>query len=371
MFQNQFFFLNLRRLCLALPLLLFFAGCSSDGDDPDEPEILPEVLEGIQTKGNVLIVSQGNQGNKVAGELDLYSVAYDSVFTSLFAAENGFALGYTPENAAILGDDIYVAVFDENLVQIVDKQTLRHVGSQPVESPQCVVSDGTYVYAASNSGFIKRFRGRETAADSLYVGPNPMGLAVSGDYVYCSVSDAYNWEGGYANGKRVAKISRANFSIEKEIAVGINPNTLVADGAGNIFLVCSGNFADVPSRVWKITSTDEAVEMADGAFISARNGVVYIIKSESDYSAWPTVSTVNSYAAYSADGTARTFNVANGPAAPTGIFADPYSDRVYITADAAAGNYSSPGRLYVCDSAGRVLSQKRTGIHPYSLIFVQ
>jgi len=362
---------SLRRIFLALPLLALLTlptGCSSDDD---EVEVITEVLEGVQTKGNVLIVSQGNQGNKVAGELDLYSVAYDSVFTSLFADVNQSALGYTPENAAILGNSLYVAVFDENLLQVVDKQTLRLEASVAVDAPQCVASDGSYVYVAQNNGYVKRFSDYNAAADSLYVGPNPMGLAVSGNYVYCTVSDSYNWSGGYANGKRVAKIARSGFSIEKEIAVGVNPNTIVADGTGNLFLVCSGNFADIPSRVWKITSTDEASEVADGAFITARNGIVYVIKSESDYSEWPKVTTVNSYAAYSADGSQQSFDVADGPAAPIGIFADPHSERIYITADAAAGDYSSPGRLYVCNGSGRVLSQKRTGVHPYSLVFVE
>lgn len=358
--MNQF-----KTFAAAVLSAVLFAACS----DSDEGGFN---IRNIDASGNVLVVCQGNQGVKLPGTLDLYSASQDTLLSSVFRAVNGADLGFSPQNAVVLGQRIYTAVFDENMLLVTDKNSLALVDTLRVEQPQCVAAADGYVYVACNDGYVCRINPQSGEQQRLAVGPNPAGLAVSGDYLYVSISDGYNYSNNYANGLRVSRISMTDFKVDKEIGVGLNPGQMAVAADGNVFVVCNGNYADVHPEVWRIAADGEAKRFCSGSLVAAAASGVYVINSVTDWSDWQNPVTTTDCALYTADGALLTdFALSEIPPQPTAIALSPEADRLYVVSDYAVGDFTSPGWLYVFTPEGRLISRKATGVHPFALLFVR
>lgn len=356
--------MKLRHSILAVLALLMvsFATSCSDDDGPKKP-----VIDPVET--GALVVCQGNQSAKIAGELSLYLPADDSIANGVFASVNQAALGYGPQNAARCGDRTFVTLYDDNCLQIMDSRTLASTGRVEVPQPEWVASDGEFVYVAGNDGFLTRLHGLTLSRARLYVGPNPMCVVVDGGYAYVSISDA-RWGSTYENGRRVVRVDLRTFSLAGEYAVGTNPTTLAPDGQGRLYVACQGNYADIAPEVWQIDlRTGDAHKFADGgSYIAAHAGKLYVITSTYDAS-WNATYTA---AAYNSNGTPLNgFAFSEMPPQPTGISVRPADGSLYVTSDGSASYdaYTLPGRLYIYSPDGQLRAWHTTGVHPVGVMF--
>jgi len=351
---------SLKFAVLALLAAGTLASCSEENDTPDF------IIDPVDHR--VLVINQGNQAAAIPGSIDVYQPADGTIVSNVFSAVNRFELGHSPQNGVVCRDRLFVALYDDNCLQVTDRHTLESRGRVAATQPECVATDGRYVYAACNNGYLERIDPATFDTALVYVGPNPMGVAVEGDAAYVSISDAW-WGSDYSHGRKLACVDLATFTVTREIAVGTNPTTVVNDGRGQLYVACQGNYADIAPEVWKVDiATGRAQAFVPGSYIATRDGKLYTITGTYDAN-W---NATYSYAAYEADGTPlQGFALSELPPQPTGIAVSPADGRLYITSDGSNSYdaYTLPGRLYVYTSTGTLLSRKDVGIHPFSVVF--
>lgn len=349
-------------LCAALVL----TACD-ENDEPVTPTYHSVTAEAV-------VVNQGNYYSGVAGTLASLDFSTATLTDGIFQAANDQSLGDTPQNAVFHGSKLYVAVYASNLVWVLDAKTKRIVQQVETQSPEWVTASGAYVYVANNDGYVTRIDTATYARDTVSVGPNPAGMDVATDgCLYVSISDGYNYTAGYANGLRVAKVNLATFTKEADFAVGLNPGKVVADGAGNVFVVCNGDYYTVLPKVYKIdTQAGEVSAYAEGNQIDVNRAEnrLYVLNTTTD---WNTGASTTTYAAYDtrtdAEQSVSFAQAADLPSAPTGVFVDQTSGHVFVTSDRGAFGYASQGDVYEFDADGTFRHKYAAGIHPYAMAF--
>lgn len=357
---------------LGLVVAAGFTACSDDETTPGTNPVNPiqPVLPGRTT---AYVVNQGNQYGGITGSLDVLSLTDHTVTSGVFKTVNDRALGDTPQKPVRYGDKIYVPVFGSNLVEVINAKTMKSVTRISVSNPEAVCGAGEYVYVASNDGYVVR---ADTTAfqisNQLAVGPNPMGLTAANGYVYVTISDSYNYQGenAYANGKKVVVIQTANFAKAKEIPVGTNPTQILSNEAGELFLVASGNFSDIPSTVQKVATDGTVTDLCSGSVIALHGDTLIVGKTAYDANWKPTAT--YSYVVLSTGKITENFIPAGEsfPTSPATIDVNPSNGHVFICSDVTA--YNEPGAVFEYGSVGTGAALVHTyavGVHPYGVVF--
>lgn len=357
-----------KHLHFAVLMLLAIVGFTACDDEEVNYDNGPVVGE----KG-AYVVLQGNQYAGITGEVDALNFSDASVSSNVFRSINQMALGDSPQTPVRHGAKVYIPTFGSNRVWITDATTLQKKAYVEVSAPQAVCGAEGYVFAASNDGYVVRMDTLTFSGLSprLEVGPNPAGMTYSNGKLYVTVSDGYNSAGGYANGKKVVVIDPETFTIEKEIAVGLNPGQIVSDLGGNVFVVCMGNYGDIAPKVQKISPDGTVTDFCSGSLIAANpKGVtLYVIDAQTDWVANTT--TVAAKAYYTLEGKVIDFAIADAdlPAMPTAININPTTGNLFICSDPSAAGYSEKGYVNEYSTGGRLLHRYNVGVHPYGVVF--
>lgn len=353
---------------LALFAGLTLASCS-ENDEPTQKV--------VTVQKEMLVLNQGNYYGGVEGTLDRLELGMTTndfwngtITSNVFKAANGQSLGDSPQNAVMCGSKLYVSVYASKLVWVLNPSTKKIIKSISTTDPEWVTTDGKNVYVANNNGYVTRIDTATYAKDSIQVGPNPACLVVAKNYLYASISDGYNYANGYANGKKVAKIDLKTFTKTKDIAVGMNPGRMDVDNAGNVFVVCNGNYADVAAEVQRISASDEVKKVAEGNNIVCLNNLLYVFNVKSDWATGKVNTSVKIFDGSSLQGqSVNRFEEREMAPAPTGVFTDLNQNYVIITSDADAKSYNKPGFVYVYKKDGSFVKKFNVGIHPYFVLF--
>lgn len=355
----------LRMMAMCLTLSVAFTACSDDNEAP-----YPE--SAIATKG-VFVFNSGNQGSSIDGSLSYVDEETGKVTNNLFLLANGRSLGATVQDGVVLGDYLYMTVTESSTIEIVDKYTLQSVKQIQTRgaysSPRNVVTDGKYVYVSMYSGQVCRIDPETLTIDkTVAVGPNPEEMVISNGALYVTNSDGMNWGAGYVNGQSVSKIELDDLS-EKKIAVGLNPTQIGADDAGNVVVLCMGDYGANPSAVWKINSADVATDLGiEATIMTVHEHTIYTINAP-----WGAPEVV--YAAYdSKSGVQTSAKFVSQPVeSPTRIAVNPKNGNIYITSNHVVGgyaSYSTPGYLAEYDDNGTFIQQYEVGVGANYITFL-
>ena len=357
---------QLKLLAIGLMAALAFTACSDD----DGPTFTTDPVE--QMSG-AYVINQGNYYGGVDGTMDRLALTADSTYTqSVFSAANGQSLGSSPQGAVVYGSRIYVPMYAENLVWVMDKTTARIVASIQTNEPEAICAAEGYVFVSNNDGYVSRIDTLTLAIDSHEaVGPNPAQMCTTGGKVYVSISDGYNYGNGYANGCRVAEIDALTGKKVKDIAVGVNPGPIAADADGRVFVVCRGNYADIASAVWAIQAgATEGSELAPASLIAVNGTTLYVINSVTDWGTNQTVVDFKTYDTPTGNLRADDFLAGQPKApAPQAININPQNGDIYVCSDRSSAEYDKPGLLYIYKADGTHLKTFATGIHPIGVVW--
>lgn len=360
------------KLTQTLPSFLL-AGLLLTSCSDEDSSLLPP--DPVLPTPKAYVVNQGNQYGGVAGSIDALSYTADdtaSVLDDVFTLTNQCSLGDGPQEAVVYGSKMYVAMYGSNLLWVLDKSTLRIVAQVPTNAPEGLCATAGKVFVSNNDGYVSVVDTTDLGVKvRTAVGPNPAGLAATDGQVYVSVSDGYNYDGGYANGRRVAVLSAETGDKLRDIAVGVNPGAVKADMFGNIFVVCRGNYADIPAKVMKIAAgTATVTDFADASLIDVSGNCLYALDVQADWNSGTSV--VHS----------QMFNTQNGqtlktdflpadhlPASPQSLNVHPDNGDIYVCSDATVTDYDKSGYVFRYSAQGNFLQRLSVGIHPVGVVF--
>lgn len=350
---------NFRLLPLLAASLLLAVAC--DDNDSTVPE--------FDDVPSVVVVNQGSMGY-LAGSLDLLNLTDGTYSVGVSTLEG------TPENVVECGGYLFVPQYEKNAVAVFDKSSLRAAGTIAVPAPQSVCTDGERVFAVGADSVFRISPATLAVEKKDTVGHTAYASVCAAGAVYVAIGQGMGQtEGGCA----VAKVNPE--TLEREyIAVGVNPyNQMVADGAGNVFVICTGNYYDIPAAVYKVTPAGTASEVCGGTYIDVCGGTLYVVSRTSAYDAdW----NETSFCTY------RTYDTATGallasdflatdaphPTAATFVRVSPDGGDIYVgengVTDGGLVSYTTPGSLYRFTASGALVERYAAGVNPYSLAFV-
>lgn len=346
---------------IILPALLALSLTACSDDDPILPPPTPPSSNGM------LVICQGNQYSGITGSIDAIDFTSKTVTRDAFFAANRQALGDTPQGGILKDGLALIPVFGSNLVRIVRANDLFCTQTITVSSPEALAVEANNLYVASNDGYVSRFDLSEAnpTEQRLTVGPNPAGMIVSKGRLYVTISDGYNYNDGYVNGKRVAVVNLADFTLEKTIAVGLNPYMIKANETGRLFVVTRGNYFDVTPKVEYINIDGTTGTLCEGQMIDINGNSLHVLDFVTDYA--NDRATV-SYKTYSTVTLAQTTDVNldenNLPTMPNALRVNPTDGRIFICSDPSPSGYNLSGYVYEYASNGEFNHRYNVGVHP-------
>lgn len=343
---------------------LSLVACSDNNDEPEIPNPdAPTVAEGA------FVLNQGNYYQQIEGSLSFIDYSTSTSSQNVFLKANGRSLGATPQDAIVYGSKIYLAIYESNVIEIIDRTTYKSqkqisLSQAEGQSPRALVAKDGKVYISMYNGYVSRLDTVSLSIDkTVKVGPNPEIMAIKGDYLYVPNSDGLNWEVGY--GTTASVISLNTMTVEKTLTVGLNPCEFLSNGT-DLFLLCKGNYADIASQIYQIDSNGNMKSIADATLVALKDNKVYYINA-------PFMAPEIEYSVYDlTTGKTSPMLSDDGVESPAGIGVDPISGNIIITSynvENGWASYSTDGYAKVYDSTGKPLKRYDVGVGPCAIFF--
>lgn len=346
-------------LLLMLGATLFTA-CSDD----DEP---PFVTCPVTVTEGMFVLNEGAYFSGISGSLSYLDYSSQTLSNGVFAAKNGRSLGGTPNDMLIYGSKMYIAVTDENRVEVLNASTLESLGFIAMTQPRKLAATQGRVFVTSYTGTVSSVDTvqQKVVATSEKIGANLEGIAVRGQYLY--VCNA--WNNDYTYNKNVVKLQASTLAKVKDITVTDNPVRIATDGT-DIYVQSTGNYADIAPSIQKLDADDQITPLCQGTYMSYANQKIYYISMTYDEN-W---NAITRYGVYDlVKGEDATFIQGDEVFSPCGIAADPHSGQVYISSNnqgAMGGiDYAGPGYIVAYGSDGTLLKKYDAGVAPSVFLF--
>lgn len=325
----------------------------------------------IESTVGAIIVNQGSYYANIAGSLSYIDFVKNQASQTAFEGANGGSvLGDTPQSALVYGSKLYVAVYESNLIRVLDASDFKLIKDiRPDAStgtqPRFMAPHRNKVYVTMFDGYVARIDTTSLTIDaSVKVGPNPDGITVCGDFVYAGNSDGMNYENKFANGNTVSKIEIASFTEVQKINVGMNPGAMVSAG-GSVFVVVRGDYETTPSLLKEIKSNGMIETIDRATYLSAAQSTVIYVDAP-----WGVpVNIVSAYQPSTGERASLEINTVEYPAA---IAVDPNTGVLVITGYNVSNgkpDYMGEGFATIYDSQGRFIATYPTGLNPCFVTF--
>ncbi|WP_256012455.1 YncE family protein [Desertivirga xinjiangensis] len=339
--------------------VLTFASCKKDGDS-DEVQAFNQ---------NVLVLNQGGfQQNNAS--VSYYNHETGAVTKDMYGAVNANAgLGDLAQDIKVFGSKIYITVNGSNKVEILDSQTFKKTSSVTISSPRWLASANGKVFVSSYDDNVYVLDGNtDQIVKKIEVGRDPEHMAVVGNKLYVANSGGLDYP-LYEN--TVSVIDLTSLTESKKITVDINPNLVLADKYGDVYVVTVGDYGTIKSNIYVINSnTDEARALnlrATGMVIN--NDVAYIYKAEYSMVAggyeisYSTLNVKNEIPgpSFIRDGSETAIKL------PYGIGVDSGSGDIYL---ADAKDFQAEGTVFRFDKDGKQKSFFSVGTNPSAFCFL-
>jgi YVTN family beta-propeller protein len=309
--------------------------------------------------GGVLIVDEGNfrSGN---GELSFFSYDSTKVFNDLFYKTNSRPLGDVPNSLCLTGDKVYVVVNNSGKIEIIDQTTLtsKKTITGLISPRNMTIVDDTKAYVSSLYSDSVTILDLESNSVSGYINlkRTSEAIAIAGKKAFVS-----NWAGG----NEVMVISTTSDRVIDSITVGIEPESMVVDRLGRLWVLCNGGWAR--QNFAELYIIDIFTDKVEKKF-------VFPSKEAS-----PTCLRIDGLGQtlYYLDHGVKLMDITQGylpsePIVPESgatfykLAINPVNSDILIT-DVA--DYTQPGNLYIYKNTGAYVFKGKTGIIPGEMCF--
>lgn len=371
---------NFNRLLLALLVSASIVSCRKDeAPVPEQRQELTADPSSV-TKG-LFVANEGNMNSNKASVdyLDFRAGVYRKNIYNTANPEVVNGLGDVANDVAVYGSKLYVVVNNSNKVEVMDVKTGKRIS-------QINITNCRYITFHNGKGYVSAYLGGvgESVANGIVaeidtaslteirrinVGRQPEQMAVVGDKLYVANS------GGYSSPdyeRTLSVLNLSTFSFVKNIDLDINLHLVKLDKYGDLYVTSRGNYTDISPKLFVIDTKTDAIKksfdiVVSDLVIDDDNGYFYgssynytTAKNEITYGIINIKDEVLTDRKFITDGTENSIMY------PYGITINPYTKDVFI---ADATDFSSPGRLYCFDTAGKKKYQLETGDAPGHFAF--
>lgn len=328
--------------------------------------------EPAPTVSGVYILNSGKMGSNNAS-LSFYNTTDAKTETDVFKTQNGRGLGDTAQDMLVYGDKMYIAVYNSGTIEVTDLagKSIKQIKAEDKKlQPRGMTSHNGNVYITLYDGYVARLDTASLEIDqTIAVGRNPEQIVATGNKLYVANSGGldYNTEVGYD--KTVSVIDITSFTETKKLDVIINPNHMEVSASGLVYLISWGNYGDVPNTLQCIDSaTDQvsAVEVTNATYMTAMGDKLYMIYSQYDAN-WNQTISYYSYDTLKGELISDNFITDNTTIAkPYRISSDLASGHIFIT----ESDYKNNGDLYIFTEQGTLVDKVEVGLNPIKAVAV-
>lgn len=226
---------NLKNLVFFLVLSSALISCTDDGG---EIVVTPKFFEG--GKG-FFVINEGTFGAG-NGSISFYSDVQEKMYNEVYRAKNEHLLGDTPLDMIIFGDTAAISVNVSGNIEFVILNTMRSVGFVAgIPSPRQMTTYKSRLLV-SDISLGKIFLIDKSSFQSLgtiNTGKAVEHMVVDGDNLYAAC-----WSNFYVNkpNNTVLKIDLNNNTVVDSLIVTKEPNSMVIDANGALWVLCSGGY---------------------------------------------------------------------------------------------------------------------------------
>jgi len=349
-------------LLLLLAGSVLFTSCSKDDDEP-------VVVDPVYTSAGLFVLNEGSYYSGINGSLSFLNYSNSTLTDGLFFAANGRSLGGTPNDMVEVNGKLYICCTDENRVEIVDATTSKSVTYVAVKQPREICAGTSAVYVSSYDGTVYSisFEG-ELLKQSEKVGACLEGIAAIDKYVY--VCNAYNSD--YTYNTNVVKLYAETLAKVDDITVACNPTQIEVAGS-SLYVLSTGNYADVQSQIQVIDSDDKVKYLCDATHMALTDQYLYAINSVTDWSTYTTTTEYFKLNTVTSEKTALLSELnAKEVFSPCGIAVDTYNQLLYISSYSAGASgyadYSGNGYVMQYTLDGNFVKKYEAGVGPTTLV---
>ncbi len=228
-----------------------------------------------------------NRGNKDANNA---SIGYYDFTTNALLYENiypeangGSDLGDSAEELLIYGSKLYVTVYGSNRIVVLDTRGKLIKSLEPTDEqgvpvdPRCMTADDGKVYVSyfSNHAVAVLDTVSLEIQNKVSVGRFPEKLAIANNKIYVANSGGLD----YPNyGETVSVIDIPSFKVEDEIEVLVNPNKIIPNSQGDVYVISWGDWGAIKNTLQKIDgATGEVTVLGNATEASLVNGKLYTL----------------------------------------------------------------------------------------------
>lgn len=345
-------------------MLLCMAACGPDPVDPVNPSQ-------FDLGKGVFVLNEGSYTN-ANSTLSFYDTEKDSVLNQLFYRVNGSPIGDVGQSLCLMDGKLYIVVNNSNYIYKVDARTIYCDTTQPYKLDSVFNSPRYMLPVAPDKAYVS-----DLVSKTLWI-INPRDMSLCGGVRMDKPTETMvqvgrelfvsNYSRYYANDIQNNTVQVVDIDNDVKVAtieVGYEPNGMVVDQNGMVWVLCEGdvNDLDVPSTLWKIdpnmrrsylmrTFEDKALNLA----IDPTGRYLYYLHGGDVHRS--SIDTPDTEDAFCIPAEGRMFYK---------IAVNPSNGELYVS---DAKNYLVNGTVYRYTGDGLLLSSFNAGICPGFCLFV-
>jgi len=249
------------KFLMAISLIVIAVSCKKNSAPAPVQTIQP-----LKDTTDLYVLAQGLFGTNTT-TLTAYDFGRNVATTDTFAKANGFKLGDTGSDFIIYGGKIYIVMNSSGYVAVANALSTKFIDSISFQSggvnrgPENIVSYGGKVFVSSTDNSVSVIDTTTLAiTNTITVGSNPAQMIVAGTNLYVSNTGGFAaLSSPYLYDSTVSVIDLTTEMQTSKIVVGVNPGYIAADGAGNIYVACTGDYNAISPSLVKVNTGTNAV----------------------------------------------------------------------------------------------------------------
>lgn len=267
----------MKHYVLPLAMVLILGGCKNDPSIPPDGLIVPPAVKAVY------VLNEGDFNDPTGARLTVYDPERDTVYRNVYEAANGgSSLGSLGDDMKFYNGRAYIVMSGSRNLIVMNLAT--HRKELEVTFPGSAVHD-LLIDSVRSRLYVTRLFSRSVYVlnlsslaliDSISVGDNPQGMAVSGNRVFICNS-------GYGSDSTVTVVDATTLRVVATITLSPGPSGAAVAADGNVWVACSGSattggkvFILDPSTLTKLDSVSFSENLWGSITISS-DGYAYLL----------------------------------------------------------------------------------------------